>query len=104
MTNKKIKKLKYIVYDNLGIERPGTYELTKKLNEIIEVLNSQGETIEFKPGEPVFYCVKCRGNKVGKNYKPTTLSSGRLATEAICEVCGTKIFKVKTNYSQGENR
>jgi len=43
------------------------------------------------------YCVKCRAKRQGKDVKEVTMKNGKLAQEAICEVCGTKMFKIKGN-------
>jgi hypothetical protein len=40
------------------------------------------------------YCVKCRASREGKDKKAVTMKNGKPATEAICEVCGTRMFKI----------
>jgi len=45
----------------------------------------------------MMYCVKCRAKREGKNLKDVKMKNGKLATEAVCEVCGTKMFKIKGN-------
>lgn len=40
------------------------------------------------------YCVKCRASREGKNHKQVTMKNGKMATEAVCEVCGTRMFKI----------
>jgi RNase P subunit RPR2 len=45
----------------------------------------------------MMYCVKCRAKREGKNQKDVKMKNGKLAVEAVCEVCGTKMFKIKGN-------
>lgn len=40
------------------------------------------------------YCVKCREKREGKDHEPYTMKNGKQATKAVCEVCGTKMFKI----------
>ena len=40
------------------------------------------------------YCMKCRSKKVMKTPKPITMKNGRPATQGVCPVCGTKMFKI----------
>ncbi|QLG69698.1 MAG: hypothetical protein CH104c_0467 [Candidatus Woesebacteria bacterium] len=40
------------------------------------------------------YCVKCRSKREGKNKTEVALKNGKKATKAICEVCGTTMFKI----------
>jgi len=40
------------------------------------------------------YCVKCRTKRDIKNPKAITFKNGRSATQGICSVCGTKIFRI----------
>lgn len=40
------------------------------------------------------YCVKCRTKREAKDPKPVTMKNGKQATEAVCEVCGTKMFRI----------
>jgi hypothetical protein len=40
------------------------------------------------------YCVKCRTKREGKDPQPVTMKNGKKATTAVCEVCGTKMFKI----------
>lgn len=43
------------------------------------------------------YCVKCRASREGKDAKPVTMKNGKKATEAKCEVCGTRMFRIGGN-------
>jgi RNase P subunit RPR2 len=43
------------------------------------------------------YCVKCRTKREGKNVQEVTMKNGKKALKAECEVCGTKMFKIKGN-------
>jgi hypothetical protein len=40
------------------------------------------------------YCVKCKATREIKDAKQITMKNGRPATQGICPVCGTKIFKI----------
>lgn len=40
------------------------------------------------------YCVKCRKKVRIKNPKVVTLKNGRKATQGVCPVCGTKVFRI----------
>jgi hypothetical protein len=40
------------------------------------------------------YCVKCRAKREIKNARAVTLKNGRPATQGICPVCGTKMFRI----------
>ena len=40
------------------------------------------------------YCVKCRAKKEIKDAKNITMKNGKPATKAVCEVCGTTMFKI----------
>jgi hypothetical protein len=40
------------------------------------------------------YCMKCRTEKEIKNAKTVTMKNKRPATQGVCPVCGTKIFRI----------
>ena len=40
------------------------------------------------------YCVKCKASREIKDPQPITMKNGRPATQGVCPVCGTKIFKI----------
>ena len=40
------------------------------------------------------YCVKCRTKRPMKNVQQVTLKNGRPASQGVCEVCSTKIFRI----------
>ena len=40
------------------------------------------------------YCVKCKATREIKDPQQITMKNGRPATQGICPVCGTKIFKI----------
>jgi RNase P subunit RPR2 len=42
----------------------------------------------------MMYCVKCRAKREGKNVQSVTMKNGKPASKAICEVCGTTMFKI----------
>ena len=40
------------------------------------------------------YCMKCRKKVEIKNPRQITLKNGRPATQGVCTVCGTKVFRI----------
>jgi hypothetical protein len=40
------------------------------------------------------YCVKCKATREIKDPQQITMKNGRPATQGVCPVCGTKIFKI----------
>lgn len=42
----------------------------------------------------MMYCVKCRAKREGKDAQKVTMKNGKPATKAVCEVCGTTMFKI----------
>ena len=40
------------------------------------------------------YCVKCRAKREIKDARAVTLKNGRPATQGVCPVCGTKMFRI----------
>ena len=40
------------------------------------------------------YCMKCRTKREIKNPKSVTLKNKRPATQGVCGVCGTKLFRI----------
>jgi RNase P subunit RPR2 len=40
------------------------------------------------------YCVKCRTKREIKNAKVIIMKNGRPATQGVCPVCGTKMFRI----------
>ena len=40
------------------------------------------------------YCVKCRAKREIKDAKSITMKNGRPATQGVCPVCGTKMFRI----------
>ena len=42
----------------------------------------------------MMYCVKYRAKREGKNPEKVTMKNGKPATKAVCEVCGTTMFKI----------
>lgn len=52
-------------------------------------LISKGEEIKVQA-----YCVKCHAKREMKDTKSITMKNGRPATQGICPVCGTKMFRI----------
>jgi len=40
------------------------------------------------------YCFKCRAKQEMKDPKDIVLKNGRPATQGVCSVCGTKMFRI----------
>ncbi|MEM3411669.1 MAG: DUF5679 domain-containing protein [archaeon] len=40
------------------------------------------------------YCVKCKKKQEMKDPQKVTLKNGKTATQGVCPVCGTKMFKI----------
>ncbi|AKG53756.1 hypothetical protein DGWBC_1101 [Dehalogenimonas sp. WBC-2] len=40
------------------------------------------------------YCVKCRAKREIKDAKKVALKNGKPATQGVCPVCGTKVFRI----------
>ncbi len=40
------------------------------------------------------YCMKCKAQREIKDARQITMKNGRPATEGICAVCGTRMFKI----------
>jgi Zn finger protein HypA/HybF involved in hydrogenase expression len=39
-------------------------------------------------------CMKCKEQREMKNPKQITMKNGRPATEGVCPVCGTRMFRI----------
>jgi len=40
------------------------------------------------------YCMKCRCKRDMKDAKAITMKNGKPATQGVCPVCGTKMFRI----------
>ena len=40
------------------------------------------------------YCVKCRAKREMKDTKSIIMKNGKPATQGVCPVCGTKMFRI----------
>jgi len=40
------------------------------------------------------YCVKCRVKREMGDARAITMKNGRPATQGVCPVCGTKMFRI----------
>ena len=62
----------------------------------IDIVGS--DSLSFIPNREVntmqAYCMKCRSKKEMKDPKSITMKNGRPATQGICPVCGTKMFRI----------
>ena len=41
------------------------------------------------------YCMKCRTKREMKDTKAIIMKNGKLATQGVCPVCGTKMFRIQ---------
>ena len=46
------------------------------------------------------YCVKCRTKREMKDAKAITMKNGKPATQGVCPVCGTKMFRIGRSTEQ----
>jgi len=46
------------------------------------------------------YCMKCRTKREMKDAKPVTMKNGKPATQGVCPVCGTKMFRIGRSTEQ----
>ena len=40
------------------------------------------------------YCMKCRAKREMKDARAITMKNGKPATQGVCPVCGTKMFRI----------
>jgi len=45
-------------------------------------------------GQMQAYCMKCRAKREMKDAKRITMKNGKPATQGVCPVCGTKMFRI----------
>ena len=50
------------------------------------------------------YCMKCRTKREMKDAKAITMKNGKPATQGVCPVCGTKMFRIGRNVAQFNKR
>jgi cold-inducible RNA-binding protein len=46
------------------------------------------------------YCMKCRTKREMKDAKAITMKNGKPATQGVCPVCGTKMFRIGQDTAQ----
>ena len=49
------------------------------------------------------YCMKCRAKREMKDAKSITMKNGKPATQGVCPVCGTKMFRIGKSWSRCYN-
>jgi len=52
------------------------------------------DQIPEEAGEMEAFCFKCRSKREIKDPKQVTLKNGKPATQGVCPVCGTKVFRI----------
>ena len=45
------------------------------------------------------YCLKCRSKREMSNTQAITMKNGRPATQGVCPVCSTRMFRIGKLYS-----
>ena len=58
-----------------------------KLQRLAQIILPAKEKMEA-------YCFKCRTKQEIQNAKAVTLKNDRPATEGVCPLCGTKVFRM----------
>jgi len=53
------------------------------------LLSVQKEEVQMQA-----YCMKCRAKREMKDAKRITMKNGKPATQGVCPVCGTKMFRI----------
>jgi len=57
--------------------------------------NEEYNSLQAKGGNQMqAYCMKCRAKREMKDAKAITMKNGRPATQGVCPVCGTKMFRI----------
>jgi len=65
------------------------------LIKTIDIRATYGLSLYKKGGEQMqAYCMKCRAKREMKDTKHITMKNGRPATQGVCPVCGTKMFRI----------
>jgi Zn finger protein HypA/HybF involved in hydrogenase expression len=59
-----------------------------KLNNLLSIVKAK-EVEQMQA-----YCMKCRAKREMKDTKSITMKNGRPATQGVCPVCGTKMFRI----------
>ena len=54
------------------------------------IMHNQTKEVELVQA----YCVKCRAKREMKDAKSITMKNGKPATQGVCPVCGTKMFRI----------
>ena len=46
------------------------------------------------------YCMKCRAKREMRDARAITMKNGKPATQGVCPVCGTKMFRIGSKQEQ----
>ena len=67
-----------------------------QLGEAVDItgVNSLHSIIKREVDQMQAYCMKCRAKREMKNARSITMKNGRPATQGVCPVCGTKMFRI----------
>jgi len=66
------------------------------VNLVIDIKGRNGLSLILKKGGRSMqaYCMKCRAKREMRDAKSITMKNGRPATQGVCPVCGTKMFRI----------
>jgi len=56
-------------------------------NSLLFIIKKEGVQMQA-------YCMKCRTKREMKDTKAITMKNGKPATQGVCPVCGTKMFRI----------
>jgi hypothetical protein len=78
------------------VETAFRYQLAEICGYFLLTLpNMLGYPIFPKGGERMqAYCMKCRTKREMRNARAITMKNGKPATQGVCPVCGTKMFRI----------
>lgn len=79
-------------WDAAYSEKSTSFALDTRLRFIMLV--AKASRICTKGADMQAYCLKCRTQREMKDSKAVTLKNGRPATQGVCPVCGTKMFRI----------
>jgi hypothetical protein len=68
------------MYNYLSIDIMGVNALPYKQKREVELMQA--------------YCMKCRTKREMKDARAITMKNGRPATQGVCPICGTKMFRI----------
>ena len=70
------------------------YDITRKHKRWRPIPKPKQGKLSRKEIEMQAYCVKCRAKREMKDPKDIVMKNGKPATQGVCPVCGTKMFRI----------